>query len=243
MQRHELTVNKQLIRRESRRRKFLVVMAVVAAALSWLAIHYKLLEVKSVSVEGAREVTAAAVKKIAEIKYIFQTVKWNGELPLEIETTEINKNYWTREVIINVKSREEYGQWCNAGGGECYWFDRTGTAFKPAPSAGGKIIKVVTGPKEVKISEKIISERLFGNLIKIFNVLDGVGMRVGMVEIADESREEAAAYLGKEEVKTYFSLRDEPEGVGRAVEALQGDFGRLEYIDFRSPNRVYYKYK
>ncbi len=242
-QKHESITERRLSHQFNNRRRFLAGAAVAAAALSWLIIHYQLLEVKSVSVKGAGEITAEAIIKLADIKYIFQTVKWNGTLPLEIEATEINKNYWTRKVVIDVRSREEYGQWCNFGGRECYWFDRTGVTFKTAPAAGGKIVRVVTGPEEVKLGEKIMPERLFANLVKWLDVLEEVEVAAGRVEVGEETREEAVIRLGVEEVPVYFSLRDEPAGVKRALEALRGDLGRLEYIDLRSPNRVYYKYR
>ncbi|MBI2037025.1 MAG: hypothetical protein HYT14_01535, partial [Candidatus Liptonbacteria bacterium] len=52
----------------------------------------------------------------------------------------IHRDYFNRILRIEITERERYGVWCADA---CFWFDREGLLFSPAPRAEGALVRRV----------------------------------------------------------------------------------------------------
>ena len=154
----------------------------------------------------------------------------------------IEKKYLKREIILMAKEREKFGIWCQSLG-DCYWFDKKGVLFDKAPQTEGEIIYKVKdfSGRELNIGGRAIDETLFGNLLKIFEVLDKSGLGIKTLRLNEMNLEEIISE-SPSAPKIYFSLRINPFFGLSVLQSLK-NFGleKIEYIDLRVENRGYYK--
>ena len=127
--------------------------------------------------------------------------------------------------------------------GDCYWFDKKGVLFDKAPQTEGEIIYKVKdfSGRELNIGGRAIDETLFGNLLKIFEVLDKSGLGIKTLRLNEMNLEEIISE-SPSAPKIYFSLRINPFFGLSVLQSLK-NFGleKIEYIDLRVENRGYYK--
>ncbi len=155
----------------------------------------------------------------------------------------ISKDYIERKIKIEVKGREKYGVWCKSAINYCWWFDKSGIIFAEAPMVEGALINKVndsTG-RDLKIGDTIIEQRFLDNLLKIFAVLEETNLGKGFLNLENLSLQEIIfnSPLG---FKIYFSLRFDPRFSLAGIKSIK-EIGleKMDYIDFRVENRVYYK--
>jgi len=133
------------------------------------------------------------------------------------------------------------------GSASCWWFDKNGILFEEAPLSEGNLINKVDDFSEraLKIGEPALEERLFSNLIKIFEVLEKSDLKIKSLRLEKlELQEIVANPLNNSFPKIYFSLRIDPKFAIAALESLKNlGLERIEYIDLRVENRAYYKMK
>ncbi len=176
------------------------------------------------------------------------------DLPL-IKNVSIDANIFGRDISIEVQTREHYAIWCtgniNSSSSssssdisfpECFWFDRTGFVFDNAPSTEGQLIyKVLDFSGEaVSIGNSILPNDESGNLVKMFNLLDSVGISYRTLYLKDRQLEEVTSDRNRSPV-FYFSLRNDPSYALHALQTLGSELNKLQYIDLRIPNRIYYR--
>lgn len=159
-------------------------------------------------------------------------------------TAEIDKGWLTRSIIIEVKERERFGIWCIKNE-RCYWMDKSGVVFEEAPlTEGGLILKVYDSQKsELSLGSQIVDDRFINNLIVILENLNDLNISVKKIIFNRQLQElEVDAYNGPE---IFFSIRFNPtlniNSLKKLSETL--NFSRIDYIDLRVENRVYYKNK
>ena len=133
------------------------------------------------------------------------------------------------------------------GSASCWWFDKRGILFKEAPSIEGNLINKVDdfSGRSLKVGELALEEKLFSNLIKIFEVLEKSDLKIKSLKLEKlELQEIIADPLNNSFPKIYFSLRIDPKFAMAALESLKNlGLGKIEYIDLRVENRAYYKLK
>ncbi|HDH31513.1 MAG TPA: FtsQ-type POTRA domain-containing protein [Candidatus Wolfebacteria bacterium] len=178
----------------------------------------------------------------------------------------ISKDYPNRKIKIEVKERKKFGIWCTAqtntdymlintdsshksvfGQYEsaCRWFDKDGILFAEAPFVEGALINKVsdfTG-RQLVIGDMILEQRFFDNLLKIFEVLEKSGLGRGFLKLENLNFQEIVSDspIG---FKIYFSLRINPEFSLAGIKSVKEvGLEKVDYIDFRVENRVYYKIK
>ena len=159
----------------------------------------------------------------------------------EIAEITIEKDYFERQIRINIKERERFGVWCETG--NCFWFDENGVIFSEAPQAEGNLINKVDdfSGRSLKIGESVLAEKFFSNLIKIFEVLEKTGLGIKSLKL---EKLEFQEIITKSSPKIYFSLRVDPGFTLTAIESMKNlGLEKIEYIDLRVENRVYYKLK
>ena len=188
----------------------------------------------------------------------------------QFKTLRVQKDLVRRAIKVTVDVREKFGVWCGAGsegvtqpieddGGataidsgiaandhadECYWFDRDGVLFAKAPHVQSELFNRVhdsTG-RALELRDKILSDRLFVNLVKIFALLEAADINTKTVSIRDLALEEASADSVSDPT-LYFSLHTDPDFALSAIEAIKrsGSWSKLGYVDLRSENRAYYR--
>ncbi|MFH1346792.1 MAG: hypothetical protein ABIH10_00900 [Spirochaetota bacterium] len=182
----------------------------------------------------------------------------------EIAEISLKKDYVERTVDISVKLKERFGVWCsfqaqtNADGTQtsaenpqvsasCWWFDKDGVLFAMAPSLEGNAINKVDdfSGRNLNLGDSALSENLILNLIGIFDVLEKSRLGIRALKIENFALQEIVFEQSQTSLpKIYFSLRENPEFILTAIEDLEKTgLEKIEYIDFRVENRVYYKLK
>ena len=188
----------------------------------------------------------------------------------QFKTLRVEKNYVRRTIRIIVDGREKFGVWCKTGrravalplakesvatttDGEvvgdklpddCYWFDRDGVLFAKAPDVQSELFNRVydsTG-RMLTLRDKILPDRLFVNLVKIFALLDRAEINTKTVSIDNLALEEVSVKSVSDPL-LYFSLHGNPDFAMGAIDAIKksGKWHAITYVDFRAEHRAYYR--
>lgn len=159
---------------------------------------------------------------------------------------QIEKHYGKRALAVAVAERERYGIWCfqKALPFECAWFDDEGIIFEKAFAAEGSLLVVVNDYSQEKkgIGRAVLPENFIKNLFSIFRVLSRTDLRIKEIRLNDITLQEMEARtLDGPDIR--FSLRFSSDNALEVIRTLQQreDFSTLEYVDFRTENRAYYK--
>ncbi len=189
----------------------------------------------------------------------------------ELSGIGISKDYFSHTVTIAVSERQPFGIWCfmpkgaaplaapasasssssspsampaAAAQGQCYWFDDAGVLFEKAMSTQGNIIFVVNdySQSDRGLGNTVLPVDFNTNLISVMNVLRAAGLGVREMDLRDLSLEEVDAQTTAGPV-IEFSLRFPADDYLPVLKQLaaQSGFDKLQYIDCRTQDRVFYK--
>lgn len=184
----------------------------------------------------------------------------------QIAELKIEKDYLKREIKISVLERKRFGIWClitqnyaendaelrekspyesasSQRKSACWWFDKKGVIFSEALMAEGQLINKVDdfSGRSLNLGEPILEEKFRSNLIKIFEILEKSDLKIKSLKLENLELQEIVTNSPLMP-KIYFSLRINPEFALTALESLKKiGFEKIEYIDLRVENRVYYK--
>ncbi len=166
----------------------------------------------------------------------------------------LQKNYTSHTLLAVVTERVPVAIWClmpktdengNPIGDEfCYWFDDTGTLFQKAFDTEGSALFAVHDYAQsgLEIGEKILPDLFVPNMLSILGAIKASGLTVKEIALNDIGLEEidVSTYNGPD---IYFSLRfSADEDLPVLQELVQKPtFPSLQYVDFRTENRAYYK--
>jgi hypothetical protein len=148
------------------------------------------------------------------------------------------------EVDLGLSPRPSAYSQRESASDSCWWFDDEGFIFKRAPAAEGSLLVVVDDYSQDKLglNFKVLPPEFIPNLFSIFRVLGAGDLNVKGVELNNLALQEleASTYDGP---KLYFSLRFPADYTLQVIESFYSKpgFGKLQYLDFRVENRVYYK--
>lgn len=142
----------------------------------------------------------------------------------------------------------------------CWWFDDEGIIFKRAIAAQGSLIVAVNDYSQTGhgLNSKILPGDFVSNAFSIFRVLQAGNLNLKEIRLRDLSREEleVATHSSTPLPSTqlgaggsgagpiiYFSLRFPADNALVVIENFlaKPGFDKLQYLDFRVENRVYYK--
>jgi hypothetical protein len=185
-----------------------------------------------------------------------------------VKETVINSNIFEKVVRVEAKERELFGIWClfpnkqdaplvtssvffgapisldRGDDQECFAFDETGVIFQEVPIPyGSLILKIIDeNYRPIIFGKTLIKDSELSNLLNTVNIVKSYGLGIAQIEIKDKA-------LAEWETKMVagptllFSLRFVPEELEAILENLRErlDFEKLNYLDFRVPNRIYYK--
>ena len=132
--------------------------------------------------------------------------------------------------------------------GGCWWFDKSGVLFTRALDGEGGLLKTVHdySGRSLGIGATALPASLMEHLLEIFSALRESGAVTGEVRLEDLSHEEIQV-VTLNGPRLYFSLRLPIVAVADALRQIFSSSGqfppaaKLQYVDFRVENRVYYK--
>lgn len=178
----------------------------------------------------------------------------------KIKNVEVKKIF-PQSVIINITERKSLIVWCSGppdgeAGGPCYILDEqgyayTGTDLDSPEVVQNNLIKIIdTSARPVILGEKILSEEYMRCLINLREEIE----KASIVGITSEWTTpsivaEELEISTQEGWKIFFSAKITP---GKAIRTLKTFLeeemdsekrGKLEYVDLRVENKVYYKLK
>ena len=186
----------------------------------------------------------------------------------QLASANISKDFFSHTVTITVAERSPFGIWCysappgatatsavtsstsavalanESANAPCYWFDRTGTIFEKAGQTQGDLVFVVydTAQSPRGLDQEVLSDKFLPNFISIMNVLKESGLGIRAIELNNLSLEEVDV-LTANGPAIYFSLQFPADEYLPVIQKLMLEpaFGKLQYIDCRTQNRLFYK--
>lgn len=243
-----------------------LILVFILISFSVYAVRYSnFLKIKKISVSGVQSFSSDELlgnlrsffikdSKVAEFLGIDNILAWgNAEKFLknypQFESLEIKKNYFSKEIDVEVKEREKFGIWCQQHEGDdnefCGWFDKNGVIFSEAPVIETEILKRVNdfSGRNIGVGGNVLPDNFTANLLSIFNVLERAGVNTKTIYLKDFVLEEVETASLAGAPKFYFSLKFSPEFSLAAINSLKksSEWKKLNYIDFRVENRMYYK--
>lgn len=241
---------------------FLLLLGLIVIGSVHLLIYADFAKVKEVTIEGNRALNRNILLSMLESE-IIRSAKWRAllgsgnlafwlgvnqggiteRLPM-LASLKINTDLWQQKVALTVKERKLKGVWCLADK-NCFVFDEEGVAYMNSPLVEGSLIlKVVDGnERAMSLGQSVLPNQVwFNNFMAVIDVLKGEKGGFREVKIRDLEFQEWEVKLSPG-LKLIFSLNnvqpDFKEIIGNLRRQL--DFNKLEYIDFRIPNKVYYR--
>lgn len=166
-----------------------------------------------------------------------------GKIPLIAEMN-FQKDYFGKKITMEIRERKGIGVWCLAFSGKCFWFDEEGTIISEAPKTEGFLILKIDDytKRPLEIGEKAMNKEFVDNFLGVIGSLRQLSLGSREVRVDDLSLQEFRVAL-QNGPDLLFSFRFYPEFLGNTVAFLKnkGDFSKLDYVDFRVENRVYYR--
>ncbi len=153
------------------------------------------------------------------------------------------KSLGSRSVLISVEERRPFGVWCPELS-PCVAFDESGIAFAYVSTPTGSLIVRVDDDNERTIAlgssvfpSALMSETFVGAVSTVrsrgFPI---IRVHIGSSELREWEIESVPFGMR-------FSFDAVPDGFGDVLRdlSLRSDLGKLTYLDFRVPGRVYYR--
>ncbi|MEK7500861.1 MAG: hypothetical protein AAB642_01925 [Patescibacteria group bacterium] len=134
--------------------------------------------------------------------------------------------------------------------GNCFWLNQSGRAFYQGADLSGSIIFNLADKtsRELKLGDQLLPPSILGELLFIkSNLREGLGISIAKAETVDPKMQDFD-FTTTSDWTLRFSVA---ENAYKTLETLKktldqiglDDQPRLEYIDLRVPNKVYYKLK
>jgi hypothetical protein len=178
----------------------------------------------------------------------------------QLASANISKDFFSHTITITVTERAPFGIWCFSAppgvvstsssaatvdtNAPCYWFDNTGTIFERAGETQGDLVYTMYDRAQTPrgLNQKVLSDEFLPNFISIMNVLRESDLSVQAIELNDLSLQEVDVQTANGPT-IYFSLQFPADEYLPVIQKLmlQSDFGKLQYVDCRTENRLFYK--
>lgn len=234
----------------------------------YIFIFSSFLEIKKISISGTKELVSEDIFKDLEsslggkhLKFIpknnFILVSKNElEKNLADHFRKIKlvviKKIFPDTLAVDISERKSLILWCS--GGPCYIVDENGYAYigidldSPEVVQNNLIELVDTGARPITIGEKILNEKYVSFLISLREEIGkNAGININAEWHTPSMVAEEVEINTEEGWRLYFSGSVKPEKAIRTLKTfLDGEIGeerrsKLEYVDLRVENKVYYK--
>lgn len=223
----------------------ILVLVVLAGGLMYTAFFTNLLRFDEIIVRGTSLLTKEGLFGERPPPFLFQSVRIYDPLVANFST---HKDIFQKTLVIDIEERMPYGVLCSGhnvsstAANNCLWFDADGILFARAPATLGMLVPGIydAGERELLPGEYVLPRAQLRKMFEIFEILHETEVRATKFILLDLQVQEIHA-VTREGTIIYFSLRLDPAFTLEALQSLKSQFGELEYIDFRSENRVFYK--
>lgn len=239
---------------------WVVTLALIGSGI-YALIKTDALVVQEVRVEGVRLADHEKVKEALVAAAMRPPRSWLGEgftpfwlflgapepflaaFPM-FRDVEVHTDVFSRTVTIWAEERELYGVWCRAGD-DCYAFDREGIAFGRAPATHGTLIARVMDARTEPLStgNAVLADADWRRrMLETLTIIHALNLTPRTITVHEDALREWEVALA-EGPTLRFSFTFVPERLEDALVSLsrRGDFRALTYLDFRVPDRLYYK--
>src|SRR3989344_869023 len=239
------------------------ILAMLAYGANWIS-YVPRFSIAGVEVEGAADIPPRLIEAYLEAdlfdgayaflsrQNIFLYPRESLEESLMEQVPRIRNAKVSREgllaqaVVVTVEEREPRGRWCDSGG--CYYLDKDGFIFAPASLASdiGPYTFMGTLANSGSPIGQTFLPRYFPNMLEFLEKLKNAGYPPLGLSLEGEEDVSVTLDWGFE---IRAPLRSDPDKLIRDLElvlasdTLRGKESRLEYIDLRFGNRVYYKFE
>ena len=168
---------------------------------------------------------------------------WNNtniKEPLVKKIT-IQRNWLDRTIDIKVEERERYAAWCLER--SCFWITEDGYALEKSPKSEGQLVNIINSNQEINLKpgEKVLPIEEIAYLKIILDKISSLNISMLNIDYDDKTLE--LTIKTNAGSKLLFSLYFNPlltiSTLGEII--LKQKLSLLEYIDFRTENKVYYK--
>lgn len=151
-------------------------------------------------------------------------------------------NFLKRFLIITIQERKGEVVWCQKFSGDCFWIDKLGIAFREAPFTEGSIFTRVddSSNRILIIGKSVLENDLIENFFAVKNFLSNLDIKSYNFNFSKPENQEIEAVL-TDGPKIYFSLRFKPDEFLKPLLELKNNFPKIQYIDLRVKNRIYYQ--
>lgn len=160
----------------------------------------------------------------------------------EIARIKVGRSLFSRKVGIEITEREKFGVWCEGG---CFWIDKEGIAFSPAPETEGTLVRLfkINNGKDIKLGDQVLPGDELSNFLKSVQLLQDLGISVAGFSMEDiKLKEMTATTVGGP--KIYFSFLVDPYFAKETIQNAKNspDWKKLTYINLTVPGgRIYEK--
>ncbi len=243
----------------------MVLVVMFTTGVAYLILYSELFKVADFEIEGVRlennkrtVMSALAMQNIHSRAVLGilgddNTLFWalgekdeavNRHILPTVGKVQIDVNLLKRSVHIAIEEKQLFGVIC-ASENECYGFDESGFVFARAPRVEGSLIVKIEDPNErpLVLGEMFLSRpHWLRNMFDVLNTVEESGLPLTALVLRDLQLQEWEATLPSGLV-LYFDFNNVPEDLNAVLASLgeQVNFSRLKYLDFRVPNRIYYK--
>jgi len=163
------------------------------------------------------------------------------------EIAEVNiKRVFPNCLAVEIKERQAVGTWCQ--GENCFHIDQEGIIFEKTEELMSPEIRCEIALSEVGLGQKVIEQNYLQASLKVNGFLaDEIGIQPKIFTVSADGKK--LAVLTKEGWNIVFNLnKDVQEQLSDLKLVLeekipQSSRTRLDYINLRFGNKIYYKYK
>jgi len=246
-EKRKLSLGSEPRRRSGKFKLFLycILLGLIAAGAIYLIWFTPAFQIQAIEVNGGTPAQQEILKQKKSNNLLFWKPPISQKEYPQIAKLEVKRNFFERKITVNLEERQKEIIWCLEKAQQCFWVDKTGFAFTPAPFTTGTLVEVKVvkdySDREVKIGENILSPKYFQNLKATIDLLIGLNLPVNEVRIENIDYKEAVADLSSGP-DIYFSLLFDSGFAKDVIKKLKAsnEWNALRYVDLRVENRAYY---
>ncbi len=158
-----------------------------------------------------------------------------------IKKISVQRNWLDQSIDIKIEEQERYAVWCSEQ--NCFWITDQGQILEKAPQSEGQLMNIIYSNQNIdlKLGENILPSEKISYLKIILDKLNNLDISTLSMNYDVETLELTVKTSAG--LRLLFSLYFNPLITISALEKVifKQKFSLLEYIDFRTENKIYYK--